>query len=153
VSEGTPLDLGAPQASPVPEDPEDDRGSSLAAMEAQAQQEASAPVDSPVESCPKPWLELTLLDHEDRPLAQASYKVELPDVQKEGTLDETGFVHLDGVKAEMDQITVKVLRDDSDPEAPVYSVHVVPRESEPTEERGEDLDPELDLPPVPWEPY
>jgi hypothetical protein len=153
LSDEISLDLGTPEASPVPGTPDDDRSSSLAAMEARAQQETTAPVDSPSTGCQKPWLELTLLDPEDKPLAGAPYKVELPDVQKEGKLDDKGFVHIDGVKAEMDAITVKVLRDDSDPEKPVYNVHVVPKESEPSEEREEAMDPELDIPEAPWEPY
>ncbi len=149
---GTPLELGTPKVTPVPGEADDDPVEALAAMEEEAQQEPTTPVDAPAEACPKPWLELTLLADDGKPLAGAAYKVDLPSFQGEGTLDDRGFVHLDDVKAMASEISVRILRDDTDPENPVYRVEIVPKESPTTMELEPAIDHELDFFDIPFDP-
>jgi hypothetical protein len=48
---------------------------------------------------PPHWVEIVLLDEQDKPVAGEAYSVTLPDGQTvaSGTLDEKGFARLDGI--------------------------------------------------------
>ena len=46
----------------------------------------------------KSWIEIKLIDHHDKPVAGARYRVELPGgAVDSGTLDHEGFVRIEGI--------------------------------------------------------
>ena len=64
------------------------------------------------------WIEIKLVDEEENPVPGEQYRVELPDdLVAEGTLDEKGFVHIDGIEPGMCNIKfpnlIKESRDDN----------------------------------------
>jgi hypothetical protein len=54
----------------------------------------------------KAWIEIELVDDEDKPVPGESYKITLPDdTVAEGTLDEKGFARVDGIEPGTCKIT------------------------------------------------
>lgn len=123
-----------------PPEPQDAFASMEAAIVEGELQEESL---SPVLPCQNPYLELTLTDDDGNPLANAKYKLTAPGGEnRTGTLDENGFVHLDGIDIAADtcSLRLQIQEDENDPEAdPTYEVQVVPKETEP--EPAEDEEP------------
>ena len=65
------------------------------------QQSADKKPPSTVQACPlaRTWVEFVLLDMEGNPVSGQRYKVGLPDgTTKQGTLDATGTVRVDGIR-------------------------------------------------------
>jgi hypothetical protein len=48
----------------------------------------------------KSWIEIELVDEDDHPVPGEPYRIILPDGEsaREGTLDEKGFAHIDGIE-------------------------------------------------------
>jgi hypothetical protein len=154
MSNGGSIDLTFGSSAGVVEagDGVDDPLAASEEMEVLAEEEESTDVDEPGESCQKPWLAVTVIGDENEPLAGAAYKVDLPSLKAEGTLDSQGFVHLDDVKESSDQITVKVLKEMADDGTETYSVEIVPKESETAEEEDLAFEADTDIYEPPWEP-
>jgi hypothetical protein len=58
----------------------------------------SKPVKKPVEACPtNKWIELRYLHCDGTPVKKAKFNIKSPEYSKSGTLDENGFIHIDGV--------------------------------------------------------
>jgi hypothetical protein len=65
------------------------------------QQSAQQEPPSSVKSCPlaRTWVEFVLLDMEGNPVSGQRYKVGLPDgTTRQGTLDATGTVRVEGIR-------------------------------------------------------
>lgn len=61
----------------------------------------------------KSWIEIELVDEDDEPVPGEKYKVTLPDDSvAEGTLDNNGFVHIDGIEPGTCKITFPELDKD-----------------------------------------
>lgn len=63
----------------------------------------------------KSWIEVVLVDEADKPVPGEAYKVTLPDGKTvaEGTLDQNGFVRVDGIDPGTCQITFPKLDGDA----------------------------------------
>jgi len=63
----------------------------------------SNPVKKPVEACPtSKWIELRYLHCDGTPVKKAKYNIKSPEYSKSGTLDDNGFIHIDGVPDTVD---------------------------------------------------
>ena len=147
------LSFGSAKIEPVPGEAEDDPVESSQLMKEEAEKEASTDVDAPEESCKKPWLEVTILGQDDKPVGSIPYKVDLPSLQTAGTLDGDGFVHVDKVEEAAGEVTVRLLEETDSSGTSSYSLEIVSKESQPEEEREESLDPSTDVHYPPFEPY
>ncbi len=57
------------------------------------------PVIPPPQQKEKTWIEVVLLDSDDKPVANAAYQITLPSGEKRtGRLDDKGFVRIDGIE-------------------------------------------------------
>jgi len=60
-------------------------------------------VKKPVEACPtSKWIELHYWHCDGTPVKKAKYNIKSPEYSKSGTLDDNGFVHIDGVPDTVD---------------------------------------------------
>jgi hypothetical protein len=58
-----------------------------------------------VQPCDPTWIEVRLLDTDNRPIAGEHYRIKMPDQSiREGSLDEEGKVRFDGIMAGQCQI-------------------------------------------------
>lgn len=129
--------------------PEPEPSESFAAMEQElAQAERNEELGDPVMPCESTWLELTLTDAEGNPAANASFKLTAPGGEgRTGTLDENGFVRIEGIDVPADTAMLKVwvVDDPNDPEAPPkYEVQLV--------EKVDEAEPEAPQEEAPAEP-
>jgi hypothetical protein len=71
----------------------------LTIREAQMQSMASSsPGRQMIKPCQTTWIEIRLMDTENRPIAGDKYRIRLPDSSiVEGTLDEDGKARLEGI--------------------------------------------------------
>lgn len=60
---------------------------------------AKVPSEPPPKKKDKTWIEVVLLDSDDKPVANAAYQITLPSGEKRtGRLDDKGFVRIDGIE-------------------------------------------------------
>lgn len=72
------------------------------------------PPETEEEADKKSWIEIELVDEDDEPVPGEKYKVTLPDDSvAEGTLDDKGFVHIDGIEPGTCKITFPELDKDA----------------------------------------
>ncbi len=63
----------------------------------------------------KSWIEIEMVDEDDKPVTGMAYRITLPDGETvaEGTLDEKGFVRVDGIEPGSCKITFPQLDQDA----------------------------------------
>ncbi len=149
----TALDFGEPAFEAEDGAPVDEPKEAMEAMAEEAEEEEETEVDEPTSSCPKPWFELTALDPDNEPLKNVPYKIDLPEVKQEGTLDGQGFLRLEDVKIEPGTYVVKVLAEEDSSGNTTYRVEVVATEPLKEVDLEPSLDTALDTIVPPWDPY
>ena len=134
--------------------PEPEPAESLQKMdEAVLSEPASSSTREPVVPCRanQRWLELTILDPNNQPLANTPCKLLIPEGNGlEKNTDDAGFVRFDGIFANPETFEVHVHRDDAG-STPSYRIEVVPRKRDAPAPLREEPDENIRYMKVPWE--
>ena len=129
-------------ASPLPP-PEPTTDESLRAMDRAAQ--ATAPrreVASESVSCPRKWVEVTLLGEDGEPIADAECRLSVPGgEERQGRTGAGGVAVFEGIAIDPTTSTLRITAEAADDETR-YSIEVVPLEEPPPgeEDPGEEPD-------------
>jgi hypothetical protein len=123
---------GAP--SPAESKPDDDAPESFAMAEETVLTEKSRTLGSPILPCQTPWVELQLFDADGEPVQGAPYSISGGGVSQSGRLDKDGFVRLEGVDLNAEQVMLAVEVEEDDNGELSYTLEVVPLEPEGTGE-------------------
>ncbi|MCP3143249.1 hypothetical protein [Pyxidicoccus xibeiensis] len=108
--------------------PEDDPLQALSAMERDVQDVEEQPVGAGVLPCEQPWLEISLFDAEDRPVADATYSLVGVGLSSEGRLGADGLIRIEDVEVDLEKVQVQVsVEEDDEGRIASYAVKLVPR--------------------------
>jgi hypothetical protein len=123
---GRPGSAVAPTAPKAPEEADKADPGDMAKLKAEQRQTqkgkyGSTPVKShkppqnDEEKKKKSWIEIELVDEDDKPVPSEKYRIILPDGETvaEGTLDDKGFARVDGTEAGTCKITFPALDKDA----------------------------------------